>query len=245
MRILIVENVDGTDIGRMAKTFSERQVALDILKAFAEMAIPATPDGYDGLIVLGGPQDALDDAACPYYPALLELMRRFDKENKPVLGICLGSQLLARAHGGENILAQPIEFGYAALTPTGAGREDPVMSIVDPAVPIFQWHSDTFSLPPGAELLVTGSAFENQGYRVGNASYGSQFHFEVNRELALRWSSSAEAHLDECVPGWRTDLPAALDRHEPDACAFCDTITGRWIDYVATKIAERVVPAEA
>lgn len=239
MRILVVENVSGTDIGRMAKSFHERGVDLDILQAFEGTPIPERPEEHDALIVLGGPQDALDDANHPYYPALLELMRRFDAEERPVLGICLGSQLLARAHGGENLLARELEFGYARLSPTEAGHKDAVMSLVDPDLPIFQWHSDTFTLPPGAELLVTGSLFENQGYRVGKVSYGAQFHFEVDRTLAERWSSAATDYLDENVPDWRTGLPELLEKHEPAATRFCDAFTMRWIDFVSARKSTR------
>ncbi|UUX50731.1 hypothetical protein NUH88_03305 [Nisaea acidiphila] len=157
MRVLIVENVAGTDIGRMGKTLARRNVELDIRQAFDGATLPATPNGHDALIVLGGPQDALDDAGSLWFPELLELMRTFDRARRPVLGICLGSQLLARAHGGRNILAQPLEFGYEPITPSVAGRDDPLMSLLDPGVPIFQWHSDTFELPPGATLLATGN----------------------------------------------------------------------------------------
>jgi GMP synthase-like glutamine amidotransferase len=233
MRILIVENFAGTDIGRMAKTFRERGVETDVVQPFDGTPLPATPDSHDGMIVLGGAQDALDDAGSPWFSSLMELMRDFDRARRPVLGICLGSQLLARAHGGRNILARPLEFGYVPITPNAAGRDDPLMSLLDPAVPIFQWHSDTFELPPGATLLATGTEYVNQGYRVGEVSYGTQFHFEVDRTLAERWSSAAAAHLDERKPGWRTALPAALDRNEPAACAFCDSFTGRWVDFVA------------
>jgi len=233
MRILIVQNYAGTDVGRMAKSFRERAVELDVLQAFGGSPLPARPDAYDGMIVLGGAQDALDDAGSPWFPALTELMRAFDRGRRPVLGICLGAQLLARAHGGRNILAQPLEFGYVPITPNAAGREDPLMSLLDPAMPLFQWHSDTFELPPGATLLATGANYRNQGYRVGEVSYGTQFHFEVDRELAERWTSAASDYLDERAPGWRTALPEALDRHEAAACAFCDSFTDRWIDFVA------------
>ncbi|WP_420404430.1 type 1 glutamine amidotransferase [Nisaea sp.] len=234
MRILIVENYAGTDVGRMAKTFRARDVAFDVLPAFDGAPLPQAPDGHDGMIVLGGGQDALDDARSPWFPALLELMRLFDRARRPVLGICLGAQLLARAHGGRNILAQPLEFGYVPITPNAAGRQDPLISSLDPALPIFQWHSDTFELPPGATLLASGPSYPNQAYRVGEVSYGTQFHFEVDRVLAERWTSAAPAILDERAPGWRTALPRELDRHEAAAGAFCDRFTARWIDFVAS-----------
>lgn len=233
MRILVVENYSGTDIGRMAKTFRERGVETETVQPFNGTSLPASPDNHDAMIVLGGAQDALDDRGSPWFGSLMELMRASDRARRPVLGICLGSQLLARAHGGRNILAQPLEFGYVPITPNAAGREDPLMSMLDPGTPIFQWHSDTFELPPGATLLATGEAYENQGYRVGAVSYGTQFHFEVNRTLAERWTSAASAHLDERKPGWRRTLPPALDRNEPAARTFCDAFTGRWLDFVA------------
>lgn len=234
MRILIVENFAGTDIGRMAKTFRERGVETNVVQAFDGTPLPATPDRHDAMIVLGGAQDALDDAGSPWFGSLMELMRAFDRDRRPVLGICLGAQLLARAHGGCNILARPLEFGYVPVTPNAAGRKDPLMSLLDPAVPIFQWHSDTFELPSGATLLVTGTVYENQGYRVGEVSYGTQFHFEVDRVLAERWTSAASAHLDDRKPDWRTAFPPALDRYEAAAGAFCDSFTARWIDFVAS-----------
>ena len=233
MRILVIENYNGTDVGEMAATFAERDVTLDVLQAFDGTPLPAGPENHDGMIVLGGDQNALDDIGSPYFPALLDLMRDFDTARRPVLGICLGAQLLARAHGGGNVVGQPLEFGYVPITPTKAGLRDPLTASIDPTVPIFEWHSDTFTLPPGSVHLAASAAYDNQAYSVGAVSYGTQFHFEVGRTLAERWTTAHSGYLDAKRPEWRSQITKELEQHEAGARAFCATFTNRWIDLVA------------
>jgi len=233
MRVLVIENYSGTDVGEMAGTFANRGVMLDVVQAFNGSPLPANTDDHDGMIVLGGDQNALDDTGSPYFPRLLELMRAFDTTRRPVLGICLGAQLLARAHGGGNIVGQVLEFGFIPVTPTAAGHTDPLTSSLNPDVPIFEWHSDTFTLPPGATHLATSAAYENQAYSVGNVSYGTQFHFEVGRTLAERWSTAHSSYLDTQRPGWRLQIEKELEQHEAEARAFCANFTNRWVDLVA------------
>ncbi|WP_051284286.1 type 1 glutamine amidotransferase [Nisaea denitrificans] len=233
MRVLVIENYSGTDVGEMAATFAERGVTLDIVQAFNGTSLPAAPDDHDGMIVLGGDQNALDDSGSPYFPSLLELMRAFDTARRPVLGICLGAQLLARAHGGGNIVGQALEFGFVPVTPTAAGRDDPLTALIAPDVPVFEWHIDTFTLPPGATHLATSAAYENQAYSVGAVSYGAQFHFEVGRTLAERWSTAHSGYLDAKRPGWRPQIAKELEQYEAGARAFCAAFTDRWIDLVA------------
>ena len=102
---------------------------------------------HDALVVLGGGQNALDDEAFPYIPPLLALMREFGDSGRAVLGICLGSQLLARAYGADNLLGAAPEFGWQKVALTGEAKDDPVLRAAPENFPIFQWHDDTFTLP--------------------------------------------------------------------------------------------------
>src|ERR1700693_4275512 len=95
---------------------------------------------------------------------------------KPVLGICLGAQLVARGYGSKNILARPVEFGWKDVHPTVAGRGDPPLPAPGGGAPLFHWHTDTFTLPQGAVHLAASAMTLHQAFRIGRAVYGIQFH---------------------------------------------------------------------
>jgi GMP synthase-like glutamine amidotransferase len=114
--------------------------------------------------------------------------------------VCLGSQVLARAFGAANILGGASEFGWCEVALTDAGSRDAVLGGLPAAFPIFQWHADTFTLPPGAVQLATGAVAAQQGFRIGRATYGLQFHFEANRRV---------------VADWVRTFPKAVARHDP------------------------------
>src|SRR5690606_19384834 len=121
-----------------------------------------------------------DDAGSPWLPDVVSLIGQFDRADKPVLGICLGAQLVARAAGAENILDCPVEFGWHYVRPTAAGRHDPVLGHLGAGAPLFHWHADTFTLPEHAERLAESDMTDIQAFRIGRATYGIQFHFEAD-----------------------------------------------------------------
>jgi GMP synthase (glutamine-hydrolysing) len=139
-------------------------------------------------------------------------MSAYGEASKPVLGICLGSQVLARAHGAENHIGNAPEFGWHPVNVTAVGRDDPVLSAAGPTFPSFQWHSDTFTLPYGAAHLATSVAVPMQAFRVGASSYGFQFHFEASRPVVDAWLRLWPDHVDREAPGWRA-------RHASEAAA--------------------------
>jgi len=190
MRILVVENYQATSLGLMRPALAAAGAVIDLRRAHEGEPLPETPDGHDAIIVLGGGQSALDDAEHPYLPDLARLMRAFGDADKSVLGICLGSQILARGYGAQNVLGRPTEFGWHEVTPTEAGRADPVVGVLDGPAPLFHWHSDTFSLPEGAVHLATSAMTPHQAYRLGRAVYGIQFHFEADRALVREWNEA-------------------------------------------------------
>ncbi len=207
MRVAIVENTRITHHGQVGVALHEAGALVDVYRPFADGALPLDPQRHDALIVFGGEQSALDDRLHPYLPALARTMRAFGDENRAVLGLCLGSQVLARAWGAQNLLGVAPEFGWQPLRLTPEGQTDPVLRAVPPAFPGFQWHSDTFTLPPGAVQLATGAGAAQQAFRVGRASYGTQFHFEANRAVVADWTRTFPDLVEQMSPGWQAAHP--------------------------------------
>ena len=194
--------------------------------------MPADPAGFDGLVVLGGEQSALDDADHPWLPQVAALTRAFGEADKAVLGICLGAQLVARGHGATNILGRPIEFGWHEVRPTPAGRDDPVLSALGEGAPLFHWHLDTFTLPPGAMHLAISALTEIQAFRIGRAVYGIQFHFEADRPLVEHWNDQFPEVIARHAPDWPERHPRDAALHGPNADAAGMALARAWVGLV-------------
>lgn len=210
MRVLVVQNYDNTELGQVGEALAEADATLDIRRVHRGDALPADAAAHDAAVVLGGGQNALDDLAYPYIPSLLALMQDFVGRDRALLGICLGSQLLARAFGAANQIGGASEFGWRKVKLADAGREDKVLGGLPADFPVFQWHDDTFTLPAGAIRLASNDIAVNQAFRVGRAAYGTQFHFEADRKLVRHWNTVFASHLAERQPGW-------MERHESEA----------------------------
>lgn len=204
VRVAIVENTRITHHGQVGVALHETGALVDIYRPYAGGGLPEGPHAHGALVVFGGEQSALDDADHPYLPELAARMRAYGAAGRAVRGICLGSQLLARAWGARNHLGTAPEFGWQTVRLTEAGLQDPVLNALPATGPIFQWHSDTFNLPEGALHLAEGGPAPHQAFRIGRASYGTQFHFEANRAVVVDWSKTFADAAKRMSPGWAT-----------------------------------------
>jgi GMP synthase (glutamine-hydrolysing) len=142
---------------------------------------------YQGLVVLGGPMNCDQSERHPHLLTEIELIRRAISHGKPVLGICLGAQLIARALGAR-VSKNPVkEIGWYDLSPTREGERDPLFAQLGPVEKIFQWHGDTFEIPDGAVHLATSPDCNHQAFRYAENVYALQFHLEVDAPLINRW----------------------------------------------------------
>jgi GMP synthase-like glutamine amidotransferase len=229
MRVLVVQNFDGTGLGQIATALDEAGAAVETIHAHRGEALPASADDHDALVVLGGGQNARADDQHPYLPALCALMRGFAAAERSVLGVCLGSQLLARAFDAENIIGGASEFAWQQVDLNADGTVDPLFAGVPASFRTFQWHDDTFILPRRATRLAGSLAVHNQAFRIGRAAYGVQFHFEADRKMVERWNADFAGWLAERQPGWTERHPGEARRHGAEADAVGLAISRNWV----------------
>lgn len=229
MRVLVIQNFEDTGLGQVGRALDEAGAEIDLVMAHEGEPLPASAEGHDALVVLGGAQSALDDADYPYLPALARLTRTFGEAGKAVLGICLGAQLVARGHGGGNILARPPEFGWHEVTLRSEAADDPVLSAAPGTFPIFHWHNDTFTLPEGATHLASSAMTPNQAFRIGRAVYAIQFHFEADTVLVEDWTATFADYLAERHPDWSARHAAEAARHGAAADVAGLAIARAWV----------------
>ena len=151
---------------------------------------------YHGLVVLGGPMNVDQTDLHPHLATEIDVIRAALELERPVLGICLGAQLLAAALGAA-VRPNPVrEIGWYPLELTSAAVRDPVLGRLASGQPVFQWHAYTFDVPPGAEHLASTESCPNQAFRFGRSAYGLQFHLEADQELIHRWIHGSATRLE-------------------------------------------------
>lgn len=143
---------------------------------------------FSALVILGGSMGANDDLIHPFLTRIKSLIRVAVAAGTPILGICLGGQLLAASLGAKVESNRWGELGTLPVNLTEAGVADPLFSSIAATFSSFQWHNDSFDLPEGALLLASSPACQNQAFRFGNNAWGLQFHPEVTEEIIENWS---------------------------------------------------------
>jgi GMP synthase (glutamine-hydrolysing) len=140
-----------------------------------------------GLVVMGGPMNVDETERYPFLAAEVDWIRRALDLRLPMLGICLGAQLLAKALGAKVFPNRVKEIGWYSIELTPAAASDPLFAGCGKSVTVFQWHGDTFELPPGAVHLAHSPLCSQQAFRAGPCAYGLQFHVEMTAAMIDDW----------------------------------------------------------
>lgn len=197
---LILQHTAQERSGLLATIFQEQGWHQEILPLFDGARLPSSPEGCDLIVSLGGPMSVNQERSYPFLKQERAFLHQALKLGQPVLGICLGAQLMAKALGSRVYPGPYKEIGWYWLNQTPAGRSDPLFSSLDPFFLVFQWHGETFDLPPGTVCLAGNTAYPNQAFRFGPRAYGFQFHLELDLDLLKSWLAAWEGEIKEARP---------------------------------------------
>jgi GMP synthase-like glutamine amidotransferase len=218
--------------GHFATFLSEHGVPWSLVRLDENEPVPASCEGFSGLGFMGGPMSANDEFS--WTQPVLQLMRCAVEEKVPVIGHCLGGQMLARAMGGQVTRAEVKEIGWIPVRAEANDAAREWFGAERHAFDTFEWHEDTFTIPPGATRILTGDTCVNQAYVLGDIHLGMQCHVEVNSEMIENWCRIGISDIDQNFgksPAVqdaltiRTLIPQKL----PTLSATASTLYTRWI----------------
>jgi GMP synthase-like glutamine amidotransferase len=225
MHAHVLQHVPYEDIGSIKPWLAARAATVSYTRFFDNAALPAL-DGIDLIIAMGGPMSVNDEAELPWLAAEKAFVREAVGRGLPVLGICLGAQLIASALGARVYRNAEKEIGWFPIEATAGvadGFRFPASSLV------FHWHGETFDLPPGAIRLARSAACANQAFQLGPSAIGLQFHLETT-------PGSAEAMLahgrDELVAAPCIQSEPAILAASAETYAAANRLMGEVLDYL-------------
>jgi GMP synthase-like glutamine amidotransferase len=218
MYLLAFKHAPLEGLGSIAAVLERHHIAV----AHASACETGTSGPPAGLILMGGPMSANDDL--PWVPHELAAIREAANRGIPVLGVCLGAQLIARALGARVYPNAEKEIGWSPVHFTAAAAADPLFHGFSDPETVFQWHAETFDLPPGAEHLAYSSACRHQAFRVGANVYGLQFHLEVTPGIIADWLHQDAA----CAISARQPEPVDPYAHASRLAEVAATVFDRW-----------------
>lgn len=222
MRVVVFRHVPFEGLGTFAPVLAERGISIEFVDLYRTDAVLPDAAGAAGLIFMGGPMSVND--GLPYLASEMEIIREAIEQGQPVLGVCLGAQLVAKALGAAVYRNAVKEIGWFEINLTGAACDDLVFTGLRPTETVFQWHGDTFDLPNGATWLATSDACRHQAFRVGRNVYAFQFHLEVTPDMIADWC----AQDANCGDVREMDAPIDPRLHSLYLEQLSRRVFGRW-----------------
>lgn len=201
--VIVLQHAESEALGTFETGLKAAGLQPVYIKTFSGQAAPESSDGACGLIVMGGPMGVYETIRYPFLNREMKLIEHFLRAEKPILGICLGSQLLAACLSAEVRKGARKEIGWYPVRLTDRGARDPLWKGQTPSFTAFHWHGDIFDLPGGAVSLASSDLTEVQAFRFGDRAYGFLFHLEVTEDRIRGMLSefASEIEAEKLSPG--------------------------------------------
>jgi GMP synthase-like glutamine amidotransferase len=228
LRAHVLQHVPFEGPANVAAWLRARGAAISCTRLFAGEAPPEV-DAFDWLVVMGGPMNVDEEARHPWLAGEKRLIERAIAEERRVLGICLGAQLIARALGAKVTRNRHAEIGWFPVERVSGAEQSAAGRALPARAEVFHWHGDTFALPDGARALARSAACEQQGFAYGERVLALQFHPEILREGVTALIEHAKADL---VPGPFVQAPEAMLADDA-RFARMEPLLGRLLDAFA------------
>lgn len=227
---VVLRHAPTEHLGRFADVLDARGWSVRHLDVAIEELDADAVQAADALIVLGGAIGAYQGDLFPFLDGELDALRARLDENCPVLGVCLGAQLLAAAAGAAVYAGPVTEIGFSPVDVVADSAAAPFAG-----VPVLQWHGDTFELPAGARRVATSPVYENQAFQLGS-SLGVQFHPEVDARMLEQWIVSGVGELLDAGIDPRSLRAEGLQHAERQAEAGARMV-GAWLQQIELELA--------
>ena len=229
-RALIFQNVEGEGSGIIGDILDQRKWDRKTIHLYRGEAFPKNCQEYTLLVVMGGPMNVYEEDVYPFLAQETRIIREALEQDQPVIGFCLGAQLMAKASGVMVSKGPKKEVGWYTVQLTDQGTKDPFLKSFPEKFFVFQWHGDTFHLPDGAVRLVSSEDYLNQAMRIGTKSYGFQFHFEITKDMISEWLEAGQEEFKQIKD---RNLPEKIlidaDTHIPQAHALAELFFNNYL----------------
>ena len=196
MKVIIIKHIDIEGPGTIAEFLDDENIPYEVIDIFNGEPLPDSLSNTSAILVLGGPMNVYEEDKYPFLKDENEFLKEAIEKDLPILGFCLGAQLIAKAKGATVKKAPEKEIGWFKISLNSNGLNDPLFQGFPEEIDVFQWHGDTFEIPEGAHKLAESELCPNQAFRIGNNIYGLQFHVEVTEEMIQQWLDAYQDEID-------------------------------------------------